>query len=143
MGADFVLAVCPLPSGVDGRSVRDEINNRLNNISEATVDYLLESYHHDWEGEVEDVMENHLEEDHLFKVNDLKITLKKEMAQRILQEALDEVIYQHSNRRDVGTIMIEGKWWIASGGMSWGDAPTEAMYYIEMLEESEILSNLN
>lgn len=37
--------------------------------------------------------------------------------------------------RDVTTITVEGRMFVASGGMSWGDAPTDAFSYLCLLDE--------
>lgn len=37
--------------------------------------------------------------------------------------------------RDVTTITVEGRMFVASGGLSWGDAPTDAFGYLCLLDE--------
>ena len=140
MGADFIHAVCPLPKVTD--DVKKEISLRISALNEASVDEILNAFHHDWETEVEDRVENMLQEKHLFKVDSLRETFKKEIADEMINEAIEEVIYCGS-RRDVGHLFLEGRWWAISGGMSWGDAPTDAMRYIDILEVSGILEDLN
>jgi hypothetical protein len=140
MGADFVHAVCPLPSTVTDK-IKEEISKRLLCLSEKTVDSLLEEFHWNWAEEVDKRSYDLCEED-LFKIDSLKKSLKKDIAIEILQEALDEVIYSQS-RRDVGHMFLDHKWWLISGGMSWGDTPTEAMNYIDILDSAGILNGLN
>lgn len=37
--------------------------------------------------------------------------------------------------RDVTTITVEGRVFVASGGLSWGDAPTDAFSYLCLLDD--------
>ena len=55
----------------------------------------------------------------------------------ILREFMLEAVDRADPRvgyRDVTQITIEGKTWAISGGMSWGDLPTEAMPYLNVLD---------
>jgi len=140
MGADFLCSVCPLPDVTEG--LKEEISLRVSRIKEDTVNNLLETFHHDWKTEVDDRIEEKFGEEHLFELDDIKNIFKKEIAQELINDALDEVIYLQ-DRRDTGHMFLEHKWWIISGGMSWGDEPTEAMRYIDIIEESGILLGLN
>ena len=56
-------------------------------------------------------------------------------------EALDEVVYS-PHRRDIATLMIKGTYFIVSGGMSWGDSPTDALYEIAIIETSGVTDGL-
>lgn len=38
-------------------------------------------------------------------------------------------------RRDVSNLLLEGKWYFATGGLSWGDPPTDATSIFEYLDE--------
>jgi ribosome-associated translation inhibitor RaiA len=140
MGADFVCSACPLPEVTD--KIREEVNKRISHIERHTVHNLLETYHHDWDEEVRDRIDERFGEEHLFKLDDIKNSFKKEIAQELIKEALEEVIYSQG-RRDTGHMFLEHRWWVISGGMSWGDEPTEAMRYIDIIEESGILLGLN
>jgi len=140
MGADFVCSVCPLPEVTD--KLKKEISLRILKLGKTTVNHLLDTYHHDWDGEVRDRIEKNFGEEHLFKLDDIKNTFKKEIAQELISDALDEVVY-FPDRRDTGHMYLEHRWWIISGGMSWGDEPTEAMRYIDIIEESGVLLGLN
>jgi len=140
MGADFMCSVCPLPQVTD--ELKKEISLRIVNLNNNVSHSLLETYHHDWESDVNERIEDKFGEEHLFKVNDIKNSFKKEIAQELIEEALAEVIYD-KDRRDTGHMFLEHRWWVISGGMSWGDEPTEAMRYIDIIEESGILLGLN
>ena len=138
MGADFTCSICPLPD--INEQTKKHINKNINDIDERDINAILNNYHHDWKDDVRSKIEN-IDEGHLFMIDDLETFFKRELVVELVKEALSEVLY--SNRRDVGHVMIEGKWWIISGGMSWGDSPTEAMYYIDILDESGVLDELN
>ena len=56
-----------------------------------------------------------------------------------LKEAVSEM---DSYRRDVGSICLKNTNYIVSGGMSWGDMPTEAFDAISMLDFSGIMMGL-
>jgi len=141
MGADFIHSVCPLPANVTDE-IKEEINLRVCRISNDIAHSILEEFHHDWGGEVRERIEERLGEQHLFGLNDITNTFKKEMAQEIINEALEEVVYDQ-NRRDIGHMFLEHRWWLVSGGMSWGDPPTDAMRYIDIIDESKVLHGLN
>ena len=141
MGADFIHSACPLPPEITDQ-IKRKISFRISNLNRATVDSILEIYHHDWEAEVNERIDNKFGEEHLFKLHNIRYTLKKEIAQELIKDALEEVIYSN-NRRDIGHMFLDHKWWLISGGMSYGDEPTEAMRYIDIIEESKILKGLN
>jgi len=140
MGADFVCAVCPLPEITD--KIIKEINLRISNIKKNTINNLLNTYHYDWESDLNERIEEKFGEEHLFELDDIRNTFKKEMAQGLIENALEEVIYT-PDRRDTGHMFLDHRWWIISGGMSWGETPTEAMQHIDIIEESGILLGLN
>lgn len=140
MGADFLCSVCPLPSDITPE-IKNLIKVRIDDLDESMINLLAEDYHYDWETEVRERVDN-LNENHLFDLNNIAHLFKREVVQEMLEEALDEVIY-NKERRDVAELILDHKMWLVSGGMSWGDSPTEAMNYIDLLERSSVLSGLN
>ena len=140
MGSDFVCSVCPLPDITE--EIKDKISLRILELKEDTINSLLETYYYDWEEEVDDMIDERLKEDHLFELNEIRSIFKKEIAQELLRNAIEEVIYT-DDRRDTAHMFLDHRWWIISGGMSWGDSPTEAMQYIDIIEESGVLKGLN
>ena len=143
MGADFVFSMCPLPSYLN-EGVKEEISYRIKNLPLQNVIMFLDRFHYNFEEEVESrINGDFLTEDDLFNIDTLKEKFMRDIVSEMLDEALDEVIYSVDFRRDTATIDLSGKRYVISGGMSWGDNPTEAMSYIEMLEESGILEGLN
>lgn len=49
----------------------------------------------------------------------------------ILAQAVTDL---HGYRRDVTSFLIDGTWWMATGGLSWGDTPTDAYDLICLVE---------
>lgn len=140
MGADFMCSICPLPPNIT-EDVILEIEERVSNLSPKIVKELLHNFHHDWEESVRERIEG-LGEEHLFEVNQISCFFEKEIATEMIKDSLKEVIYSDS-RRDVEEVFLENKLWLVSGGMSWGESPTEAMNSIEILSFSEVLNDLN
>ena len=140
MGADFYCSVCPAPPDITPE-VKVEIERRVLALEKPIIDRVAEDYHYDWESEIDERIEG-LSEEHLFRLNDIRSVLKKELVQEMIMEALEEVIFD-KNRRDLAEIILDHKIWLISGGMSWGDSPTEAMNYIDIINTSSILEGLN
>ena len=103
---------------------------------------ILDLFHYDYKSNIDKMIDESITEDHLFKVDNIRNYFAKQLAKDMLRDALGEIIFEE-NRRDIAHIMLEHKWWIISGGMSWGDSPTEAMNSIDILDSSGILDNLN
>jgi hypothetical protein len=144
MGADFLCSVCPLP--VLSETAQDEglrriLDERISNINLARCIGLLKGYHHDHEEEISERITG-LSEEHLFELPDIRSYFAQEIMKEMIQGALDEIIY-FKDRRDICHVLLDHKWWIISGGMSWGDSPTEAMSSIDLLDASGILEGLN
>lgn len=141
MHSEFVFSVCPLPPKIT-EDLKEKIDFRVVNIKEPTITYLLDNYHHSWRKEVKSRIDN-LDEDHLFKVDSLESFFKKELAMELIREALTEIIYKEAERSDLGHMFLEHKWWVVSGGSSWGALSQDTMRYIDMIEDSKILFGLN
>lgn len=50
----------------------------------------------------------------------------------------DAVIALNGHRRDVTSVYIANAWWLATGGLSWGDTPTDAYDMVMLIGELEI-----
>lgn len=57
-----------------------------------------------------------------------------EEAKKIMANAIDEY-WKLDVRRDIVSIYLDDKWYLITGGMSWGDQPTDASEYFEQLQE--------
>lgn len=62
--------------------------------------------------------------------------------QDFLHKAVSEVIEQ-PGLRDLTTLTFDGREWIFTGGMSWGDPPTESYDYVTALSLSGICDDGN
>ena len=143
MGADFICSACPLPSSAEGeKALRDLLSEKIESLSLSKCYALLEDYHYSHEDDISRRIEEDFSEDHLFGVDDIRGFFARQIATEIIEDALEEIIFLQ-DRRDINHIMLDHKWWIISGGMSWGDSPTEAMNSIDILSSSGILDGLN
>lgn len=50
-----------------------------------------------------------------------------------IREAIEEYFRDLDGRRDVGSVKFDGIWWLTTGGMTWGDPPTEAYTTFEAI----------
>jgi len=140
MGADFICSICPLPT-ISGDELKEILKKRLDSLSIRICTGLLEDYCYDYEDELKHRIDE-IDETHLFELSNINEFFLKKMAEELLQEALNEVIYSGGNR-EVAHIILDHKWWLISGGMSWGDSPNESMRYVDILDASGILEGLN
>jgi hypothetical protein len=139
MGADMCLSICEDPTDWD--MAKEVIEYRLENICSEVIDSIVEHYFH---GELEDAIlekEKTLSEDDLYDLDDLSGKASQELGIRRLKEALDEV-FGDGYRRDVASIMLKDTYYIVSGGMTWGDPPTDAMAYIDIIAMSGVTDGL-
>jgi hypothetical protein len=97
MGAHFLLAIVPFPTISDKR--RAALRVIINQISGKEKDQILEEL---------------LGED-----------LPVDEFRDLLNDHLDNYL-KLDNRRDTTTVFLEDHFWIASGGLSYGDTPTDA-----------------
>lgn len=49
---------------------------------------------------------------------------------------LSDLDYVYGDRRDVGALILDGKNYVLTGGMSWGDDPTEAYWPLARIAET-------
>lgn len=107
MGADFLFAITPYPKDWD--AVRSRIEQQT------PQDCLM--FAEDFRGWMED---EYTEDQIVEAIMDELRTAANEM----------DAPY----RRDCGDFAVNGKSYIISGGMSWGDEPTDAFSYIWILD---------
>jgi len=139
MGADMCLGICEEPR--DWERAKEVIEYRLENISSEVVNDIVDHY---LCSELEDAVsekEQALSEDDLYEINDLSNKVSQELGRKRIREALDE-IFGDGYRRDVASIMLKDTYYIVSGGMSWGDSPTEAMADIDIIAMSGVTDGL-
>jgi hypothetical protein len=143
MGADMLLACCEIPSDYESKS-RALMFERIDNLDEKRISTLIEG-HYILESEVEDYMigiEDKIAERDLWNLNNLKRNKEREIVSRVLKEGLDHLFSGHYNR-DTAERLIRGTWFIFSGGMSWGDEPTDSYHYIALIDDSGVTDGMS
>ncbi|KDA04629.1 hypothetical protein DC31_05935 [Microbacterium sp. CH12i] len=74
-------------------------------------------------------------------VDDLEHLLPEDpepSAETLRAATRDAVIALNGYRRDVTSVFIAKTWWLATGGLSWGDTPTDAYDLILLVSELEV-----
>lgn len=125
MGADMMLTITQLPHNANnepvyGTHVVSELCDRLD-----TLDFK----------ELLNIGEDYLWA-YIEDKSDLEVTT--EVVQR-LQGLFADWFGTEPQSRDVCRIQIQGRWYLATGGLSWGDSPTDAFDDIMLLERVEDL----
>lgn len=140
MGGDFLLAHCELPW--DAKAMRPILLDRIEKASsdKSVHSYLEDILYSEFE-ELEQELEEISESD-LFSLDQLLFFRKKEEVRTYLTNAVDYLFYSEGYLRDVTEINIKGSWFLFSGGMSWGDGPTESFSYINSINMSGITDGL-
>lgn len=121
MGADLILAFCPVPSYDDGtvikrkdeKRVRKEFIERVRALTPEQIASALEDVYPGDPDDSEDGVERFI-------------------------AAYDEV-FMSDGSRDVVDLCIGGRWYIFSGGMSWGDTPTDSYDSVNLLSCFDLL----
>ena len=146
MGADMCLAVCEDPYDLD--AAKEIIEYRLSRLSSGLLMQIAETYF-SWEldGATHERMKD-LRESDLFDLNVFEEKVKEEVSTSFgrvkIREALEEIIYDdsHGGRRDIMAMTLNGVHYLFSGGLSWGENPSDAMAPINILWESGVLDGL-
>ena len=141
MGADMILAHCEIPYNYEGQ--RKLILERINELHDDAIENIVLCYP-PVEDEIEEYLESvseNLSEDDLFSLNDLTRIKSREIASNYLIQAAD-ALFGGGYRRDITEICIKDTWFAFSGGMSWGDQPTDAYDLVSLIWESGITEGL-
>ena len=118
MGADFIYGICQIPAYEDGTKVARDIlgqvmKQRFLNCFTEEKESLLDDlgiYIEDKnDSEIEELIENYAEEVKYFYTSGL-------------------------DHRDVGILYLENKYYALSGGMSWGDEPTDSFRIMTIID---------
>jgi hypothetical protein len=151
MGADLILGSCPHP--VSYGLSEEEAKALLRAFASSTRREGVEDYCRHFVPSgcacLGDLYEEVSEESDLDELADTILTEEEALTAwgtRYLAEALleayDEVMMP-LGRRDVETISVGPIQVVVSGGMSWGDAPTEGMDYLLLLAWSGVFDPEN
>lgn len=133
MGADLCLVWCREPSdlGTDDDEAAAKVRAAVLKMSREGLREYLEC---ELESDLDDALHDKLEELGLADVGDMAdddlYAVEVELAGTSFVDAAMELrLY----RRDVSSIQIDGACYAITGGMSWGDTPTDAYQYVSRL----------
>jgi len=141
MGADMILVHCEIPYWYEDQ--RSLILKRISELDDGVVENLTQSYYR-IEEEIEEYLESasdNLSEDDLFSLNDLTKIKSREIVSNHLIQAAD-ALFGEGSRRDITEICIKDTWFAFSGGMSWGDQPTDAFELVSLISNSGVTDGL-
>ncbi len=138
MGADFIFAVCEMPNNLD--KCRDIIDYRIENLNDSMIASIADDGYFDVDemllGLAEDM---DITETDLWSLSDMDGLMLRKLVEKLLKDAVDELT---GYRRDVGGMVLNDISYAISGGMSWGDSPTDAISFIGLLDMSGIMNGL-
>jgi hypothetical protein len=123
MGADLILAIAPMPKGADGpNAINDWKSAYLHAIAKLTDEQALDIYEEVF-GDVPDES---------FDDNPPRTQrwLPAEIARKTFREFVSVI---DEDRRDCGLYQVGDRWALISGGMSWGDSPTDSWTEVQCL----------
>ena len=140
MGADFLLYYCEYPG--DWKKAEPIVNRRIEKLSNEDLDHIGESYFY---SDIEDLKEEigeDLKEEDLWRLDDLCDIKIRSFIKGKVKESVDEVMGEKWYRRDVAEVELNDVLYLFSGGMSWGDLPTDACEAIGLICESGVFDGL-
>ena len=134
MGADMLLYHCECPTSYT--KAKPVVEYRIENIDDDTLDMIADEllFHEDYDTEEID-----LEEDDLYKLDELDTIQSRAMVRRRIKEAVDEIWHP---RRDVVYLTLKDTLYMFSGGMSWGDEPSDACSLLSLLNCSGVFDGM-
>ena len=148
MGADMLLYCCEDPTSYT--KAWPVIEYRLESLTDDQLEAIAEDClwydaQEIWE-EHED-REQDLKEEDLYKLNDLYGIALRKMVREKLLEAVKVLIGNPEDnhggwRRDLAHMTLGETSYIFSGGMSWGDQPSEACDYINLIDNSGLFDGM-
>lgn len=141
MGADMILAACEIP--LDYEKMRPIVLKRIDELDDDLVDHIVDCFY-DIELELEEYSENiseTLTENDLFKLDNLVSIKKREVVARRITEAADD-LFGPSYSRDVVEMFLGDRYYLFSGGMSWGEEPTESYEQVVLVCDSGVTKGL-
>ena len=140
MGADMLLYCCEAPTSY--AKAWPVIEYRLESLTNDQLEAIAEDcLWYDAQEIWEEHEELNLKEDDLYKLDDLYGISLRKMVREKLMEAVKELIGSPEGnfstwRRDLAHMTLGETSYMFSGGMSWGDQPSEACDYYNLIENS-------
>jgi len=141
MGADFMVYCCEDP--IDYKKAMPMIEHRIGSLSDDSLDSMADDLlWYDAQEITEEVeAECTLTKEDLWKLDDLTSKKIRDMVREKIKAAADE-LFSGDYRRDVASMHLHGRSYLMTGGMSWGDLPTEACDLINLIEHSTVTDGM-
>ena len=146
MGADMLLYCCEDPN--DYAKAWPIVQHRINSLTDDDLENIADDYLWYDSQEIDEELEDiELSEEDLYKLNDLKGMKIREMVKKRLMESVVELIGNPENgfgpyRRDIACMQLNGVSYMFSGGMTWGDQPSEACDHINIIDGSGLFDGM-
>jgi hypothetical protein len=143
MGADFMLYCCESPR--DDKKAMPFIQYRVDNLSNDDLDTLAEEllWYDSEEIASEVEAECNLTKDDLWKLDDLVNIKIRGMVKEKVMEAAEALFGESAYRRDAAEVSLHDRIYMMTGGMSWGDLPTEACDIINLIAHSRVTDGMS
>jgi|TARA_R110001583_G_scaffold16234_4_gene66116 hypothetical protein len=142
MGADFALVCCEDP--MDYAKALPIVLYRIETISDNILDNIAEDYLWSKSEDVKDEFDDSgLEESDLWKLNDLiacKIRLM--VRQELVNEVTSLIGEGNVFLRDIAHITLQDTSYMFSGGMTWGDCPTESYDTLCLIDAAGLFNGM-
>ena len=142
MGADMILAYCEIPRKYEEQE--GLILKRIRELDDSVITCMAECYPF-IEEEISEFKADpsaNLSEEDLFKINNLVKLKSREIVSNHLTKALEELFGASSYNRGVAEVCIKDTWFAFSGGMTWGDVPSESYELISLISDSDVTVGL-
>ena len=146
MGADMLLYCCEDPT--DYEKAWPVIKYRLESLADDQLEAIAEDCLWYDAQEIWEEYEGHdLKEEDLYKLHDLYGIALRKMVREKLLEAVRVLIGSPKDnyggwRRDIAHMTLSGTSYMFSGGMSWGDHPTDVCDYINLMDHSGLFEGM-
>ena len=124
------------------------IQHRIESLSNNDLENIADDYLWYDAQEIDDELEElKLSEKDLYKLNDLRGMKVREMVREKIMEAVVELIGNPENgfgpyRRDVACMQLSGVSYMFTGGMTWGDQPSEACDYMNVIDGTGLFDGM-
>ncbi len=148
MGADMMLYCVEDPIAYD--KAWPLIKHRIENLDESTIEDIADSLLHYEAEELWEEMKDGVEikKEDLFDLDNLFVIKLQKMVRQRLEDAVTSIIGGPEKeelsfwRRDLAHMNLGGVAYIFTGGMSWGDLPTEACTELALIEAAGLFDGM-
>ena len=141
MGADMCVSVCEFPYDTSERGL-NVIRDRINALNDDDFAALAHDVYEVEEAleEIRDGLEESMTEDDLWNLDDLFAVKRAAYCRDYMSNMLE--LMTTPGRRDIAIHRIDGVLYAISGGLSWGDIPTQAFPVLEAIATTGITDGL-